>query len=281
MPRDNFSTPVKRELALRAAHFCSNPYCLKLTAGPRGGTARGLGTGHAAHICGASANGPRFDPGQSEAERRAIENGIWLCRECGEIVDRDEDSHSADTLRAWKRNHEAMIAEVRLQGYSRSLELLRSNQAQPGLARQIVALFEDRRMFWARFDAEFPDRVRISLENLRHDLTHLRTTCAAGSAIDAVLVALGRTVRHFFDAVERLDLTALRCDSYDPDWREFESALRALRKSIGYQIAALADAYQIPLSGEFAEQVPHYDGNDAGRDEPGDRQGLGDARAQH
>lgn len=265
MPRDNFLMPVKRELALRAAHFCSNPYCLKLTAGPRRGSERGLGTGHAAHIGGAAPDGPRYDPAQTEAERTAIENGIWLCRECGDIVDKDEDGHPAELLRAWKRDHEAMIAEVRLQGYSRSLELLRSNQAQPGLARDIIALFEDRRLFWARFDAEFPDRVRLSLDNLRHDLTRLRERCAAGSPIDVVLVALGRTIRHFFDAVERFDLVTLRCDSNDPEWRAFETALRVLRKAIGYQIAALADVYQIPLSGEFAEQVPRFDGGeDAG-----------------
>jgi hypothetical protein len=135
MPRDNFSMPVKRELALRAAHFCSNPFCLKLTAGPRSGTERGLGTGHAAHICGASANGPRF-------------------------------------------------VEVRFQGYSRSLELLRSNRAEPGLASQIIALFEDRRLFWARFDAEFPERVRLSLENLRHDLT--RACGDSQNGLDAI-----------------------------------------------------------------------------------------------
>ena len=259
MSRDNFLMPVKRELALRAAHFCSNPYCLKLTAGPRHGSGRGLGTGHAAHIGGAAPKGPRYDPGQSEGERIAIENGIWLCRECGDIVDKDEDGYPAELLRAWKRNHEAMIAEVRLQGYSRSLELLRSNRAAPGLAHEIIALFEDRRLFWARFDAEFPDRVRFSLDNLRHDLTRLRERCAAGSPIDVVLVALGRTIRHFFDAVERFDLVTLRCDSNDPDWRAFETSLRVLRKAVSYQIVALADAYQIPLSGEFAEQSPRYD----------------------
>ncbi len=256
MPRHDFSVAVKRELALRAAHFCSNPRCLKLTAGPRASNDRGLGTGHAAHICGASPKGPRFDRTQTEAQRRAAENGIWLCRECGDIVDKDPDGHSADMLRAWKRNHEAMIAEVRLQGWSASIELLRSSQAQPGLARRIVALFEDRRLFWARFDAEFPDRVRLSLDGLRHELTRLRDECAAGSPIDVVLVALGRTIRHFFDAVERLDLTTLHCDSNDPDWLAFESALRVLRKSIGYQIAALADSYAIAISGELAEEMP-------------------------
>lgn len=271
MPRDNFLIPVKRKLALSAAHFCSSPHCLKLTAGPRRGSGRGLGTGHAAHICAASPDGPRYDSTQTEAERGAIENGIWLCRECGDIVDKDEAGHSADLLRMWKRNHEVIIGEVRQQGYSRSLELLRSDRAQPGIARDIIALVEDRRLFYAQFDAEFPDRVRLSLENLRHDLTRFRLKCASGSPIDTVLVALGRTIRHFFDTVEQFDLTTLRCDAFDRDWKAFEAALRALRKSIFYQIAELSAAYDVPLSGEFAEQVPRYEGDDAPK---GDWRGL-------
>lgn len=62
--------------------------------------------------------------------------------------------------------------------YSRSLELLRSSRAQPAVAQQVLALIEDRRLFWARFDAEFPDRVRTSLDNLRHELTSIRKDCA-------------------------------------------------------------------------------------------------------
>ncbi len=256
MPRDNFSLPIKKELALRAAHFCSNPRCLRLTAGPRSGLQRGLATGHAAHICAASAGGPRYDPLQSEAERRSMTNGLWLCRECGDMVDKDVSGFSADELRTWKRNHEAMIAEVRQRGWSRSIELLRFGQTAPGVARDIIALIEDRRTFWARFDAEFPDRVRMSLDGLRHDLTRLRRDCAPGSALDIVIVALAQTIRRFFDAVERFDLMTLRCDSHDPDWLAFESALRTLRKSIGFQASALADSYSIPLQGEFAVYLP-------------------------
>lgn len=255
MPRDNFPQPVRKELALRAAHFCSNPGCLRLTAGPRSDGERGLGTGHAAHICAASPGGPRYDHHQSDAERRSAANGLWLCRECGDMVDKDPDGFTAAQLRAWKRDHEVMIAEIRQQGWSRSIELLRSGGMAPGLAREIVALVEDRRAFWARFDAEFPDRVRMSLDDLRHDLTRLRSDCAPGSALDTVIVALAQTIRHFFDVVERLDLTTLQCDSRNPDWLAFETALRSLRKSIGYQIAALADAYSIPLHGEFADYL--------------------------
>lgn len=256
MPRDNFPQPIKAELSLRAAHFCSNPRCLRLTAGPRSGGLRGLATGHAAHICAASPGGPRYDPDQSETERRSAANGLWLCRECGDLVDKDDSGFLADELRTWKRNHETMIAEVRQQGWSRSIELLRSGQMAPSLANEIVALIEDRRAFWARFDAEFPDRVRMSLDGLRHDLTRLRRNCAPGSPLDIVIVALAQTIRRFFDAVERFDLTTLRCDSRDPDWITFESALRSLRKSIGFQIATLAESYSIPLQGTFAAYVP-------------------------
>lgn len=256
MARDEFNLPVKRELAMRAAHFCSNPQCLRLTAGPRSGAERGLGTGHAAHICAAAERGPRYDPDQSEAARTSAANGLWLCRECGDMVDKDIGGYRVEQLHAWKQDHETMIAEVRQHGWSSSIELLRSNQMAPGLAREIIALIEDRRTFWARFDAEFPDRVRMSLEGLRHDLTRLRRDCAAGSPLDVVIVALGQTIRHFFDAVERFDLTTLRCDSGDRDWLAFESALRALRKSIAYQIGALAESYAIRLQGEFADYLP-------------------------
>jgi hypothetical protein len=172
------------------------------------------------------------------------------------MVDKDDSGYSADELRAWKRDHEAMIAEVRQQGWSRSIELLRSGQNSPGLAREIVALMEDRRAFWARFDAEFPDRVRMSLDGLRHELTRLRRDCAPRSPLDIVIVALAQTIRRFFDAVEQFDLTTLRCDSCNPNWLAFESALRALRKSVGFQIKALADSYSIPLQGEFAAYLP-------------------------
>lgn len=256
MTRHEFALTVKRELAMRAAHFCSNPQCLRLTAGPRSGNERGLGTGHAAHICAAAQGGPRYDPNQSEAQRRSAANGLWLCRECGDMVDKDHAGFTAQQLRDWKRDHEALIAEVRQQGWSSSIELLRSGQMAPGLARDIVALVEDRRAFWARFDAEFPDRVRISLDGLRHDLSRLRRDCAPGSPLDTVIVALAKTIRHFFDLVEPFDLATLRCDRGDPDWLAFEAALRALRKSISYQIAELATSYSIPLQGEFANHIP-------------------------
>jgi hypothetical protein len=253
MARDNFPEPVKRELAMRAAYFCSNPHCLRLTAGPRSVSSRGLKTGHAAHICAASPGFARYDENQTPEERRSPDNGLWLCRECGDAVDKDAVGYPVETLKGWKRSHDNMIAEIRQKGWSDSLELLRAGRLEPDIAEQVVALIEDRRVFWARFDAEFPDRVRMSLDNLRHDLTKLRRQCRAGGPLDTMIVALGQTIRHFYDSVEHLDMVTLRCSSGDPDWSYFEQALQALRKSIGIQLAALAQAYEIPVQGEFAE----------------------------
>lgn len=71
-----------------------------------------------------------------------------------------------------------------------------------------------------------------------------------------MIVALAQTIRRFFDAVEKFDLTTLRCDSRNPNWLAFESTLRALRKSVGFQIKAFADSHSIPLQGEFASYLP-------------------------
>lgn len=254
--RDEFSPSTKRTLAIRAAHFCSNPRCLKLTAGPHSDEEKGLSTGHAAHIHAAAPSGPRYNPLQSTVQRKAISNGLWLCRECGDIVDKDDSQHSVAVLRQWKRDHEAMISEVRTQGYARSLELIQSRRREPVLAKRVIALLEDRRAFWASFDAEFPDRVRQSLDGLRVQLVDLRSSLPDGVPMDRILLSLTKTIQLFFGHVERSDLSKLRCDSGDPEWLQFADALATLRKSMGMQISNLASAYDISLSSDLRTIAP-------------------------
>lgn len=256
MARDDFSANIKRTLAVRAAHFCSNPRCLKLTAGPHSDAAKSLTTGHAAHIHAASPNGPRYDKNQTPDERSAISNGLWLCRECGDIVDKDDAPYSPALLRQWKADHEAMIAEVRTQGYAASLTLLQSRQVEPALAKKIISALEDRRALWQTFDAEFPDRVRQSLDYLRSRFVDLRSELADGSPLDQILLSLTKTIHVFFDAVESSDLTSLRCNSNDPEWRHFSDALATLRKAIGLQISNLAAAYCVALSADLTSITP-------------------------
>lgn len=254
--RDEFSASTKRTLAVRAAHFCSNPHCLKLTAGPHSDASKSLTTGHAAHIHAAAAEGPRYDSMQTPAERKAISNGLWLCRECGDIVDKDDSPHSPQLLRQWKDDHEKMIAEVRTKGYAKSLALLQSGRIEPAIAKKIIGALEDRRALWQTFDAEFPDRVRQSLDHLRSRFVELRSELAGGSPMDQVLLSLTKTIHVFFDSVESLNLTQLRCDSNNSEWCRFSDALATLRKSVGLQIANLASAYGVMLSSDLQSLVP-------------------------
>lgn len=106
--RDDFPEPVKKRLALRAAHRCS--ICRELTVVPHSDGVNVVHTGRAAHIHAASENGPRYNESQTEEERKSQENGIWACAKHADVIDKDLDAYDADTLRRMKRDHEAWVA---------------------------------------------------------------------------------------------------------------------------------------------------------------------------
>jgi len=100
--RDDFSEAVKRTLAMRVVHRCSNPHCRSATSGPQSDASKAVNLGVAAHITAAAGGGPRYDAALSPDERASIENGIWLCQICAKRVDSDPSRYSAALLRAWK-----------------------------------------------------------------------------------------------------------------------------------------------------------------------------------
>lgn len=68
-------------------------------------------TGSAEHIYSSSSRGPRGTGGLSKEKRSSPENGIWLCRHHGGVVDENlGDKYPPDLLRLFKREHEARIA---------------------------------------------------------------------------------------------------------------------------------------------------------------------------
>ena len=101
--RDDFSIKTKEELAKRVAYKCSNPQCRVPTIGPKDGTNGTVSIGEAAHICAASPGGKRYDNSMSPEQRSSYENGIWLCRNCAAMIDRDEDYYTVDMLHMWKQ----------------------------------------------------------------------------------------------------------------------------------------------------------------------------------
>lgn len=113
--RDDFTRPTIELLAKRAGYRCSNPDCRRPTSGPDGSD-RAVSLGVAAHITAAAEGGERYDGSLSSVERRAYDNGIWLCQQCSRHIDVDVASHPIETLLGWKHLAEA-AAYVELRGF--------------------------------------------------------------------------------------------------------------------------------------------------------------------
>jgi hypothetical protein len=105
--RDDFPRPVLETLAKRVGYRCSNPECRKPTSGPHTDGAKAVNVGVGSHITAASPGGPRYDPSLTQEQRRSQENGVWLCQNCGKLVDNDESRYTPAVLREWRRVAEA------------------------------------------------------------------------------------------------------------------------------------------------------------------------------
>ena len=100
--RDNFSESLKRRLAERVGYVCSNPMCGRATTGPHSAPGKSIRIGRAAHISAAAAGGPRYNPAQTPEQRASIANGIWLCANCADLIDKDAESFTQGLLNEWK-----------------------------------------------------------------------------------------------------------------------------------------------------------------------------------
>jgi len=107
LARDDFSVKTKQLLAEKVSNLCSNPSCRVLTLGAKYKKEASTKVGVAAHIHAAAKGGPRYCPSQLPDERKAYENGIWLCQTCSRLIDVDEEKYSASMLRSWKQQAEA------------------------------------------------------------------------------------------------------------------------------------------------------------------------------
>jgi hypothetical protein len=108
--REDFTNATKDLLATRVGFRCSNPGCRQPTSGPQSDPTGTVNIGVAAHITAASPGGPRYDPALTVEQRRAAENGIWLCQTDGKLVDNDAVRYTVECLKAWKARAEEEAA---------------------------------------------------------------------------------------------------------------------------------------------------------------------------
>lgn len=111
--RADFPTRIRRLLADRAGHRCSAPECGQPTIGPGPGSHDVSNIGTASHIFSASTRGPRGSGGLSDAQRRDVSNGIWLCATHGRLVDNNYGgNYPPALLQGWRSLHEARCRQA-------------------------------------------------------------------------------------------------------------------------------------------------------------------------
>lgn len=111
--RDEFDKKTIEIVAKRASYICSNPDCRSLTLCPsETDPEKYIYIGKVAHITAASENGPRYDPPLTSEQRSSIGNGMFLCSNCADMIDKNMGlDFPVDLLKKWKDNHEIWVKE--------------------------------------------------------------------------------------------------------------------------------------------------------------------------
>jgi len=109
--RDDFSQKTIETLAKRASYICSNPDCRSLTLSPsEKDPEKYIYIGKGAHITAASRYGPRYDSSLIHEQRSSVENGIFLCSNCADMIDKNGGlDFSVESLKKWKSEHESWV----------------------------------------------------------------------------------------------------------------------------------------------------------------------------
>ncbi len=257
--RDEFTAKTKRDLAARAGYLCSFPECDHSTSGPGAESPHStVNIGEACHIR-AAASGPgarRYDPSMTSGERRAIDNGIWMCRTHAKLIDSDEATYTVELLLRWKRQAAARAGHGVRGGSAVARLTSRLHEAafQPLLAGLRGGSGSTQE---ARRGSAFPRRRRLGIKI-------------------GILGALLTTLAWIFpigpaepDPEPLPDLYSLRVQILEPTGRPVRGT--SVRTSAGNEPHLLPDGWwqieipraKLPLDGQIVVWAEHSDWNSA------------------
>ena len=97
------SDRVKKQLYALSGNECANPLCHNKLVYPDDNAK----DDQICHIEAASPDGPRYNPNQTDDERRDFENLILLCHRCHDMIDNNPAKYTVELLKKWKQEHEA------------------------------------------------------------------------------------------------------------------------------------------------------------------------------
>lgn len=175
--RDGFPGAVKTELAKRVNFHCS--ICDAQTVGPKANTDKSFSIGKAAHIKAAAPGGPRYDLDQTSEERSSINNGIWACAICAEIIDRDEGAYPVEELHRLKTEAER-LARTRIGRAPATPAVLESASS---IQRAVEAFCRSEAAHHEELDPRFSVIVSQTMDGTVYEL-HAKETVSAKLSIN-------------------------------------------------------------------------------------------------
>lgn len=113
--RDDFDQDTIRKAGERVALLCSMCGCITKAASEEGAD-KVANIGVAAHICAAAPGGKRYDKTMTSAQRKSIENCIWLCQTHAKLIDSDAIKYSREYLEQIKKAAEEKAAKALTEG---------------------------------------------------------------------------------------------------------------------------------------------------------------------
>ncbi|WP_166240904.1 HNH endonuclease [Paenibacillus turpanensis] len=229
--RNDFSKTTTLKLVKRAGAMCSNPKCKILTFGAVDNENESYDVGEAAHIHAASKNGPRYNKELLKSYVTSLENGIWLCSNCHDMVDTAFESYSAELLRKWKNDHEE---EMKKYG---GKKILKTNDES--LAKLIISKYENTGALYLLEEAENPHFVIDSFIKMRHDLVEWQSEKYSPS------IEFKKHLKKMATALQKF------CNNPDNDLTKkgnciFENILN-FRKEYGLYIKWIVETYKIEV----------------------------------
>lgn len=138
-----FSKRTIQQLAEAADHCCAR--CYQKTSYFDSNLNKRIGYGRGAHVVAASSGGPRSNPLYTVEQLKAADNGVHLCANCADLVDKDPDRHPVDYLQELQ-----IAAEARAQ----------ASVMQPGLASAVLTSDQAQRL------SQFIQRASSSIAQL-------------------------------------------------------------------------------------------------------------------
>ena len=243
---DRFSRTTAGRVAKRAAYICSSPKCKRLTIGPDSADEnKSISTGKASHIKGASPGGPRYDPNQSDVQRRSITNAIWLCGACADLIDKNKGgSYPVGQLENWKKDHETLVKQC-LEGEKRAIFQFGTHAQDFIVANKTLALLKDKGFLFAPYPQEDHRFVVQSMQELRSSLTLLAGQIEQSSRLTIIIDSIVGACRHYMNSTRP-----------DVHFQEMNDRLSAVRKIVGLNVAELCSFYHLDPGPDLASTMP-------------------------